>query len=50
MEAMELRKKLLFDISPGLNEREILGNSVDCQGSLQFGAYEEKGYNSGAKG
>lgn len=47
---MELRKKFLFHISPGLNEREILGNSVDRQGSLKFGAYKERSYNWGTKG
>lgn len=34
-------RSLFFYIFPGLCERETLGNSVDCQGSLEFGGYEE---------
>lgn len=44
---MELRKKFLFDISPGLNERETLGNSVDSEGSFKCGAFIKRGVTIG---
>lgn len=37
---MELEKKFLFYVSLGLCERLTLANSVDSQGSLEFGCYE----------